>query len=190
MKTRDKERTKRIIVEAAISLFKTYGLLGTTTLDIANKANVAHGTVFYYYPKRADLIVAAIYQAMEEMGYKLHEQSRYTDDIKKLCDLFIDGVIENQELYTVIAREVPLLPLNVQRMVFASLSGFSVHFVDVIRRAQKRGKAKKFTPHLAVFYWFGMINYICSYPEMLGSKKTLQTHKKALIKMFVALVST
>lgn len=185
---RNKKQTKENIISAAIQLFESKGLIDTSTLDIAKIANVAHGTIFYYYPKRSDLIIAAIYTKMARMGYELHERSRYSENIEEICSLFIDGVLENRKFYSVIAKEVPLLPLNVQRMVFASMSGFSTHFVEVLKRGQKNKKVPEFSPKLAIFYWFGMINYLFAYPEMLGTKKTLKKNKQKLIRMFVKMI--
>jgi len=185
MRRRNKEQTRQEILEATITLFSHKGLINTSTLQIADRAGVAHGTVFFHFPTRHELIIAAIYCAMGDLARKLDEKSRSTDNLKALCEIFIEEVDKNSRFYSSIVRDLPQLPLDVQRMVFAALSAFSANFVDVIKKKQKAGKVRKFPPKLAVFYWFGLIHYIYSYPELLSSHELFQKHKKELIKLFI-----
>ena len=47
---RDTEKTRRSIVEAAIALFVTEGIDGTTTRAIAERARVSEGLLYRYFP--------------------------------------------------------------------------------------------------------------------------------------------
>jgi AcrR family transcriptional regulator len=49
---RKKEETKERIFQAALKLFKTKGFEATTIDDIAEKADVAKGTFFNYFPRK------------------------------------------------------------------------------------------------------------------------------------------
>lgn len=182
---RNKEKTRNEIVQSAIKIFTKKGFVRGSTEDIAKDCGIAHGTVFYHFPSRSDLIIASIYTAMDEVGTELNESSRNTDNIYKICEIFLDGVQGHAEFYSRLSKDLPLLPEKVQRMVFASLSGFSVHLVEVIERGQKRGKFRKFPPKIAMFYWFGMVNYLYSYEKMLGTKKLSKGDKHQIIEFFV-----
>src|SRR4051812_25403014 len=52
---RNKQATKKRIVESALALFQTKGFEATTTRQIARKAKVAEGTVFNYFPTKDDI---------------------------------------------------------------------------------------------------------------------------------------
>jgi AcrR family transcriptional regulator len=61
------EETGRKILDAALELFRQKGFDATTMRDIAQKAEVATGAAYYYYPSK-DAIVMDFYQrSCEEM---------------------------------------------------------------------------------------------------------------------------
>ncbi|MGA0604086.1 TetR/AcrR family transcriptional regulator [Caulobacter sp. KR2-114] len=52
--------TKERIVDAAEALFDKHGISSTSLANIAEQANVSTGTVFIYYPAKADIIRAIL----------------------------------------------------------------------------------------------------------------------------------
>jgi len=182
---RDKERTKEEIVKAAIGEFMRKGFLEASTLDIARNANVAHSTVFFYFPTKAELIIECIYTKLEVLANKLNEESKMETNVRRLCKLFLHEIGKSERFYTRLVKELPLLPIDVQRMVFGSLSGFSFHFVDAISRGQKEGKIRRFSPKVAMFYWFGMIHYLYSYSKVLGTKNLIHERSEEIIRFFM-----
>src|SRR4051812_37717095 len=54
-RARTKEATKKRIVAAALGLFQSRGFDRTTTKQIAQKARIAEGTVFNYFPTKEDI---------------------------------------------------------------------------------------------------------------------------------------
>ncbi|MBN2100706.1 TetR/AcrR family transcriptional regulator [Candidatus Dojkabacteria bacterium] len=182
---RNKEKTRKEITRAAIKIFTKQGFVKTSTLEIAKEAKVAHGTVFFHFPTRAELMIESIYRTMDKLAYELDLLSRKTTDLRKLCRLFLREISIKETFYSRLVRDLPQLPLDIQRLVFASLSGFSTHFVEVIERGQKKGNFRNITPKTAVFYWFGMVNYLYSYPELLGTKKITKNEETELIDFFI-----
>lgn len=57
---KQKERTRRIIVETAMAEFSAKGFQATNTRDIATMAGISHGTIFVHFPTREDLIMAVV----------------------------------------------------------------------------------------------------------------------------------
>ncbi|MBU0976055.1 MAG: TetR/AcrR family transcriptional regulator [Patescibacteria group bacterium] len=186
LRKRDKEKTQAEIIEAAINEFMAKGFIEASTLEIAKKASVAHSTIFFYFPTKADLIVSSIYTKLKSLASKLDEQSRGRVNIKLLCRVFIRETQRNELFYSRLVRELPLLPIEIQRMVFGSLSGFSVHFVEAISRAQKAGRVRKFLPRISMFYWFGMMHYLYSYSKVLGTKELLKQREDEIIRFFMS----
>jgi len=184
MLKRDKERTKQKIVNSAICEFMKKGFLEASTLDIARNADVAHSTIFFYFPTKAELIISSIYSKLQKLGDKLDEESRTTTNVRKLCKIFLNEVRRNEKFYSRLVKELPLMPISTQRVVFASLSGFSVHFVDVIYKGQRAGKFRRFKPRIAIFFWFGMINYLYSYSKLLGTRKLKKKDLDEIIRFF------
>lgn len=184
MLKRNKERTKQKIVNSAICEFMKKGFLKASTIEIAKNAKVAHSTVFFYFPTKAELIISSIYSKLQKLGDRLDEESRETKNIRKLCNIFITEIQRNDRFYSRLVKELPLLPISTQRVVFASLSGFSVHFVNVIYKGQRAGKFRRFKPRIAMYFWFGMINYLYSYSKLLGTRKLRKKDLDEIIRFF------
>jgi AcrR family transcriptional regulator len=181
-----KEQTKKEILKTAIKLFSKNGFMHTSTAKIAEVSNIAHGTIFVHFPKRSDLIIETIYSEMQDLGDNLNAKSRNSTDIKELCEIFIDEIHKHNRFYTQLVKELPLFPLELQRAVFASLSGFSVHFVEVIERMQQQSHLKNFKPSVAVMFWFAIVNYIYSYQQLLGTNKRYPEMKNDLLDFFMS----
>ncbi|HZG57058.1 helix-turn-helix domain-containing protein [Paenibacillus sp.] len=55
-----KERTRRMLLEKASALFGSKGFEQVTTAEIAKAAGIAEGTLFNYFPSKAQLFIAAV----------------------------------------------------------------------------------------------------------------------------------
>ena len=64
------EKTKVLILEKALDLFRSRGFEATTMRDIATSAKVATGAAYYYFPSK-EAIVAAYYEQVQQK----HEKS-------------------------------------------------------------------------------------------------------------------
>jgi AcrR family transcriptional regulator len=57
IRTEKQTQKRRRIVEAAHELFHAHGFEGATTRTIAERAGIAHGTLFRYAPTKVDLLL-------------------------------------------------------------------------------------------------------------------------------------
>ena len=77
------EETGRKILESALELFREKGFEPTTMRDIAQKAEVATGAAYYYYPSK-DAIVADFYQrSCTEMQPQIEAQLEHAKGLEK-----------------------------------------------------------------------------------------------------------
>ena len=60
------EKTKAVILQTALELFRRRGLEATTMRDIARSAQVATGAAYYYFPSK-EAIVAAYYDQVQRL---------------------------------------------------------------------------------------------------------------------------
>src|SRR5205807_561656 len=63
------EKTKAVILETALDLFRGHGFEVTTMRDIARAAKVATGAAYYYFPSK-EAIVAAYYDQVQRLHAK------------------------------------------------------------------------------------------------------------------------
>jgi AcrR family transcriptional regulator len=98
---------KEAILDAAIGLFskKPYHMVGMD--DIAKKANVAKGTLYYHFRSKEDLYVAMLQDGIERLLYKLKIDSKgdVLDDLKLFIERLVYFFVEKKEFYEVLKRE-------------------------------------------------------------------------------------
>ena len=88
---RKKEETKERIVEAALALFRKHGFEATTVEEICDKADVAKGTFFNYFPRKEAVFGYLSEQWVSEAEQKLGEiLAKGRPAWPKVRDLFIE----------------------------------------------------------------------------------------------------
>lgn len=70
----DKEKRKREILLAAFDLFVQKGYHKTTLGEIARKAGMGQGTLYYYFPAKDELFWGVYEQLMSDIEAWMHEQ--------------------------------------------------------------------------------------------------------------------
>ncbi|MBB6213997.1 AcrR family transcriptional regulator [Anaerosolibacter carboniphilus] len=63
--------TEQKILEAAVEIFGQKGFNGTTTKEIAQRAGIAEGTIFRYFPKKKDILYGILLKMLEVVGPKI-----------------------------------------------------------------------------------------------------------------------
>ncbi|MDE0037863.1 MAG: TetR/AcrR family transcriptional regulator [Gammaproteobacteria bacterium] len=69
---RRKSITRQRILAAALDLFATHGFEGTSVQEIADRASVAHGTVFWHFHDKAQLYAYAMQIAGDRFLRSMH----------------------------------------------------------------------------------------------------------------------
>ena len=133
------EATRQRILESAVALFATQGYDATTMDDIAESADVSRATVFNFFPRKSDLVLAWFVDRRTELASHLAEREH-------------DGTQTSSRLvraFSLIARMFEHDPRTGRGMVRAWLqaggpllspsSETSSMFADAIHAGQQRG---------------------------------------------------
>lgn len=94
----DGARTEEAIRSAAIDLIAAHGFEATTLRAIAEKVGVQPGTIYRYFPSKAQLLVALL---VEHLGFLLTQwalERPATDDPVELLRAFVDFHIRSHTL--------------------------------------------------------------------------------------------
>lgn len=106
------------ILEAATDLFAEKGYAGTSTSEIATKAEVAEGTIFKHFKSKKGLLMAVVSPMMvkwlapmikKDLNKVLDQEFEYIQD-------FIRAMIENRKEF--IQKNLPMLKILVQEIPF------------------------------------------------------------------------
>ncbi|WP_080873887.1 TetR/AcrR family transcriptional regulator [Oceanobacillus timonensis] len=120
MTNKEPKLTKKqiAILEAATDLFAEKGYAGTSTSEIANKAEVAEGTIFKHFKSKKGLLMAVVSPMMikwlapmikKDLNKVLDQEFEYFQD-------FIRAMIENRKEF--IHNNWPMLKILVQEIPF------------------------------------------------------------------------
>lgn len=107
------------IVDAAFKLFNEKGYYNTTTIDIANEANVATGSVYAYFKDKKYIYIQVIKRINESFIYPTHDfwiENKYqqfnnADVCKKLFRVFIRLMISYHNFSELFHDELQALAL-------------------------------------------------------------------------------
>ncbi|WP_368654296.1 TetR/AcrR family transcriptional regulator [Ornithinibacillus sp. 4-3] len=111
-------KKQKAILEAATELFAEQGYAGTSTSEIANKAEVAEGTIFKHYKSKKGLLLAIVSPMMvkllapmikKDLDKVLDQEFEYFQD-------FIRAMIVNRKEF--IQKNLPMLRILVQEIPF------------------------------------------------------------------------
>jgi AcrR family transcriptional regulator len=150
---RKKEETRRRITLAALELFHEKGFDATTVDEITERADVAKGTFFNYFPRKESVLEALSEEWMERAQEHTTRHGRTAAE--RILGIF-GGVAESYGQDRALARM--LVRVSMERMVCPepdeSRSGLYRLVVDAIRHGQARGE---FRSDLAPDSVFGVV---------------------------------
>src|SRR4030095_12690985 len=93
---RKKEETRQRIFQAALELFKQKGFESTTVDDITERADVAKGTFFNYYPRKESVVFDLCFEHLTDV--ENHSQNVGSQPIRAV-DQIVERMRYAAELY-------------------------------------------------------------------------------------------
>ena len=85
----ERQIKEKEILEAAQELFSKKGFYLTKMDDVAKRANMSKGLIYFYFKNKEDLYMAITQKAFEEINY-LYKKSNLMNNAKKGLDIVID----------------------------------------------------------------------------------------------------
>ena len=103
-------KTKRLIFEAAIKVFSENGYNGATMDDIAVKAGVAKGTLYYHFTSKEEIFKFTIEEGMniiiDEIETAIALEQTPIDKLKALCKLELSLVYAKKDFFKVLMSQL------------------------------------------------------------------------------------
>lgn len=148
------------VLESAIDLFAEKGFERSSTLEIAERAGVAEGTIFKRFSTKKDLLIAVgIYiagkiglprQAREVTGILTQDHERAEDLLRALVRNRIAFASKNRRMLRVLVQELPFHP-QLQKLAAETVGQVLLPAaVEVIGRFQASGQLRKDLPPLTI----------------------------------------
>ena len=91
-RSREKIARREAILKAAKAVFAEKGVLATTIDDIAERAEVAKGTIYLYFRAKEEMFAALMAEGLALVGQRFGEAVDLTlpadDNLRRLCDAY------------------------------------------------------------------------------------------------------
>lgn len=170
------EQKKQRILESAKMVFSEKGYHKSTIAEIAARADVAHGTIYTYFPNKSAL-------ATEVIG--TWGASGYIESLQKESG----GALSPEEFLQVIAEKffgrlderLPLIRFRISEAVVNEQLGpqyykhlinrFILHVANFCERCQEKGIFKKEDPYIQAHAFYGMLFSLMYTQELLRGKE-------------------
>ena len=98
----DKEEKRKIILDAALKVYKENGFSDSKVEDIAKKANIGKGTVYEYFRSKEEIAVKLIENSFNSQIQILKKIKIKEDPPLESLKSFISSLIEEVDLLSVI----------------------------------------------------------------------------------------
>ena len=142
-----RERTKRQILDVALALFQEKGFRPTTMRDIADRAGIALGTTYNYFPTKEHLALYFFEAALERVLARHRREAPAGASLEEKVFLLISLELEEVEPYreflNVIVTQamVPTSPLHPYSLENQRLKNRHLEYVaELVREAIDRGE--------------------------------------------------
>lgn len=137
--SRGGEKFQRIL-DAAVAVFAEKGFFNSRVADIADRADVADGTVYLYFKSKDEILMTAINTAFDAFMSLARNELRKLDDpaerLRRLAFLHLDALGSNRNMAVVFQMEL--------RQSTRFLSEFSHHhmveYLGLVREAIVEGQ--------------------------------------------------
>lgn len=153
------EDTRSRILQAALRLFAAKGYEGTTTKDLAGKANVAEGTLFRYFPNKKAILIEVATRGWVDILTDLLTELSEMGSYKAVAQVMRRRVLrmrENSDLLRVCFIEAqfhPELKDRIQSEVIAKMTDVAEAFFQT---AIDRGVYRPMNPKIVAQVFLGM----------------------------------
>lgn len=71
--SKDPEIRRKEFIDAAAELFTEKGFDNTSVTDITNKVGLSHGSFFYYFKSKNEVMKAVIYESLNDIKYQIKQ---------------------------------------------------------------------------------------------------------------------
>ncbi|MEN8235453.1 MAG: helix-turn-helix domain-containing protein [Actinomycetota bacterium] len=163
-----KEHTRRLLIDGALDEMAERGIMATRTIDVANRAGVAHGTVFVHFPTREHMVEAVVAEHASRVALRLHELARDGIAVRDVLEAHLAGLGEHEAFYARLVMEGPLLPDYPRATLLGIQSAISAHLAEAAEREMAAGTIRAMPVHLLFNTWLGLVHHYLSNRDLFA----------------------
>jgi AcrR family transcriptional regulator len=184
-----KLETRQALIEAAHDLFSRHGIAATRTLDVAEAAEVAHGTLFIHFPTRDHLVTAVVEEYVGRIAWRLHELACQGTTLREILTAHLECLAEQEKFYARLVMEGPLLPSFARTRLIILQSVVGLYFAQASERAMEAGEIRRCLVGLLFNTWLGLLHhYVANRDLFAPGRSVLAERGPTLLEHFLMLI--
>lgn len=186
-----KQKTRLHILNTAKELFIKKGFLNITTAQIAELADVAHGTLFLHFKSKNSLILEILDEQLYFINDQIGDIIRRAGDLPQMLSLYLNLLQADEDFFSVIARELPFYPAELRRLILFRDSIIRSYFHKMIEAGIAAGSYRQVDITVTVTFLFGTINYYLSLKSIFVQEESvIGKFKQAIQQNFMLLLTS
>lgn len=159
---------KQKILKAAQQVFSQKGFHQAQMDEIAKRAKVAKGTLYYNFSSKSELFATTVTKGMEEIVEKVEEELNsdlpFTDHFKQLIRVNISLYLKYSDLSKIVFNE---LSSGIDTPVLKDIEEVRNRYInfitDLLQHGQEKGYIKEINLKLAAVGIVGLLDNLCNY---------------------------
>lgn len=190
-RSRQREATRRQLLEAGLRMVATEGFAGTSTAAIAQATGKAHGTVFLHFRTRDALVAEIVAEIGRSMSDRLAALETATPTLREVIDAHLTALAEHEVLYARVLAEASTLPPAARARLFALQSAIASRLRAAHARARTAGEVRALDAVVAANLWIALTNHYLMNRDLFAPGESVVAKCGAdLAAQWLALVST
>lgn len=184
-----KDRTRRLILDAALRVFSRRGILAATTAEVAREAGVAHGSVFVHFGTQEGLVAAAVEAFGEEAVREIHEAMADRAAVRDVLAAHLWAIGKREDFYAALVVEAPRLPEAARSALVLIQSAIAFHFGPAVASDSAAGRIKDLPLPLLFNSWLGLVHHYLANRELFAPRSSvIERRGEELLDFFSELI--
>lgn len=167
-------KTKRLIFESAIKVFSECGYTGATMDEVAMRAGVAKGTLYYHFASKEEIFRFTITEGMnvikEETKTAINLVDNPIEKLKAICKVELSLFYRNMDFFKVLMSQLWGEQLR-QHELRDIMHSYIKYIEEFIEAASKEGLIRNGNPSFIAYTLFGTLCSASIY-ELLNTDET------------------
>ena len=186
-RTRDAERSKSAILEAARQLFAQKGFDASSIAEIAQLAGVARGTPAYFFGSKEALfeeVVSQLNQRAFSIVPTALERAGENPDAETLIEVFIDTYLEFHQTNPEFLRVIHWISLTENRLTTQAVTHWNslANMLSAVMMTLKDTPLEREDPRQMVLTIIGMCNAYLTYGVTVAEPLGLHTNAPGFLE--------
>ncbi len=170
-----KDTKRKKILEAATNVFAEKGFHQAKMDEIAQRAQVAKGTLYYNYSSKSKLFAATVTEGMDEImesiSRELESELPFNEHFRLLVSSTIRLYLHHSEVTRIYTNELSSgIDTETLDEIKASRQRFIAFISGVLRTGQEKGYLKPLNRRLSALALVGIVDALCN--DLLSGNTT------------------